>query len=71
MNEIIKTESNKRFIKLIDPWKGMPTLNDIIPSKNIPKSNLNYQIVEYPLCLDLFNTLIILKVLIFESYNKS
>lgn len=66
VKEIIKTESKKRFIHVIDPWSGMPNLNDVIPSKNVSKTNTSsHQLIEYPNALDLFNTFIFLKVFFF------
>ena len=64
---MLQTDSKKRILKLLDPWNGMPDLNTIIPSKNIPKNASidigNYpQLVEFPMCFDVFNTLIFLKV---------
>lgn len=60
VKQVIKTESNKRFLSLVDPWKGMPNLNELAPSKNLTKSNA--QVVEYPNALGIFNTIIVLKV---------
>jgi hypothetical protein len=68
--ELINYESsNKRFLKLLDPWSGMPNLAEIIPSKKIPSApNQNYQMIEYPQALNLFNTVIFLKVHFFNSF---
>lgn len=65
VKEIIKTESKKRFIHVMDPWNGMPNLSEVIPSKNASKTTSSHQLIEYPNGLELFNTFVFLKVFFF------